>query len=473
MRHLVLPVCLIAVMVSAKVASAQVTDAIQKLLPATVAVELKTVHDVPIPDQSKKPEQTQPTTDQPLSSDLTSLSLLAAGAYEQTVTAVDYPVDAVSYASGTVVSPDGLIVTMIGEIGKGNLTVTLADGKQTKAKLLVDDQRSGLQLIKVDDVEDLTPVQVVVSDDVLLGQEVATVVSTDVQDRAAATGIVSAKNRSVTGIGVPLIQTDVSIGPMSAGAPVGNMKGELMGIWIGKKDDAAGISFAVPAKFVRQLVKARGEQDHTVLKRGYLGIRLNDEAEKVERPRITQVMVDSAALETGLMAGDEILKINGEKMVKPKDVVSAIGQLAEGQLVDVLIEREGERMEFEPRLRGFPAANKEARKSYAEAAKAWEHAQLYGVGEDGAVRVWRLEEGDVIRFPKDAPVDPDVLNLWFQQYRNNTKDPKSVAPTTVRVQRADVQKKLDELTQRVISLQSEVEKLTGELKSIGTKLEEE
>ncbi len=75
--------------------------------------------------------------------------------------------------------------------------------------------------------------------------------------------------------------------------------------------------------------------------------------------------------------------------------------------------------------------------------------------------------------PNDRPLTSDELSGWFRNYRHAVKVPKTVAPTTVRVQRSDVEKKLDELTRRVKSLQNEVEKLTGELQSIGTKLKEE
>ena len=58
-------------------------------------------------------------------------------------------IDQVSIASGTIVSADGLIVTMNDGRENGEYSVTLGEGRELAARLLVDDRRSGLILLKV------------------------------------------------------------------------------------------------------------------------------------------------------------------------------------------------------------------------------------------------------------------------------------------------------------------------------------
>ena len=53
-------------------------------------------------------------------------------------------------ATGALVSTDGLVVTMIQRGGGNNFRVTLADGHEVAGKLVVDDRRTGLKLVKIE-----------------------------------------------------------------------------------------------------------------------------------------------------------------------------------------------------------------------------------------------------------------------------------------------------------------------------------
>jgi membrane-associated protease RseP (regulator of RpoE activity) len=187
--------------------------------------------------------------------------------------------------------------------------------------------------------------------------------------------------------------------------------------------------------------------------------------------KITEVMEHSAAKDAGLTVGDEIMTINGQPVNQPRDVITAIGQHAEGDQVEVTIRRDGEDQKIVAKLRDFPVSTAERR--FVEAKQHGERGKLYGIDADGKIRVWKLADGAIVPFVHDSQrsLTPDHLNNWLKLYADNATKP--VAPTTVRVQRSDVEKKLDELTRRVSSLQGEVEKLTGELKAINENLKQE
>lgn len=60
-----------------------------------------------------------------------------------------------------------------------------------------------------------------------------------------------------------------------------------------------------------------------------------------DRPVIQQVIDNSAAKEAGLMAGDEILKINGERTLLSREV-TLISALSRGEAMDIQIKRDGQ-----------------------------------------------------------------------------------------------------------------------------------
>ncbi|MBP3818376.1 MAG: RIP metalloprotease RseP [Butyrivibrio sp.] len=61
-------------------------------------------------------------------------------------------------------------------------------------------------------------------------------------------------------------------------------------------------------------------------------------------PVINQLTEDSAAAEAGLMAGDKIISVDGEKVYMAGEV-TLISQFAEGSPMDIVYERDGERHE--------------------------------------------------------------------------------------------------------------------------------
>jgi S1-C subfamily serine protease len=499
-------------------ADAQVTETVQKLLPATVAVELKTEQPAADEDdQSRlrvkleavagaaKAEQQRvavaAATLEALAAkpvaraeieQLAAVSGLvaepeeeaAAEEADETKREEAPAVDAVSYSSGAIVSPDGLIVTMLGS-NKGDVKVTLSNNQQVEAKIVVTDRRSGLQLLKIDG-KDL-PTITLSTDDVLLGAQVAAVVCTDVNERAAVAGIITAKNRTVGELPAAVLQTDASVGPMSAGAPLANLKGEVVGILVAKQDDAA-LSFAVPSKYVRDLMQAYKGEEAIVLKRGFLGIQLNDDDdEEVDAPYITHVIDESAAKKAGFAEGDIILKIDDELVRTPKQVVQIIGRHKAGDEVGITFTRDGNKNVIAATLDPYPDQHpdqllfSDALKHYEEAIRLWQPGQVVTAGEDGRLlKVWTLPGGKAAVFQPQAgslELTEEQRKALIESYNQSLNAQQRIGSIlgqpAIRVERSDVEKQLGELTERVKSLQTEVEKLTKELQAVGAKLSEE
>jgi len=395
-------------------------------------------------------------------------------------------VDAVSYATGTIVSADGLIITMLGSDG-GKFTVTLDGGKQLPAKLVAVDRRSGLQLLKID-AQDLPHVKLVVGD-VLLGGQVATVMCTDVSDRAAATGIITAKGRSVSGLTVECLQTDLQIGPMSAGAPLANLRGELIGIFVAKKDDVAGLSFAVPTKYVLELLESDTRDEAIVLERGFLGVQLDDGK---KAGYILKVIEDSPAANAGFKKGDAIIKIDGESTSTSVGVIRAVGRHKAGDKITITSERDGETRQFIVTLEALPKLTSKTTATFDSANQAirvWRPSQIVVAGEKGELKLWTPKVGEggnpnelKLTYPSQAELKlsadrykkliQDYYRAYEAQSRWTSYDQFGAryGQPAVRVERSDVQKQLGALTEQVKSLQDAVKKLTEELKDVGTKI---
>ena len=505
-NRLIVFVSLIVCLLWSSTSRADVTDTVQELLPATVAIELKTKQPDPSSNQKSQTRIARQTLEQ-LALQQTEAAEQQSNAAKQQLNAAkqqlkaaeqqlqatlqatlshqlkDQPVqtvDAVSYATGTIVSADGLIVTTLGS-DEGKFKITLQSGKELPANLVAVDRRSGLQLLKTN-ADELSFVELSAGE-VPLGEQVATVVCTDLNDRAAATGIITAKDRTVDDLAVELLQTDVQIGPMTAGAPLANLQGEVIGIFVAKEDDATQASFAIPVKYVRELLDSQSGQETVVLERAFLGVRLNDEHEAVENPYVIQIVKDSAAEKAGMKVGDVIVKIDEETTATPKEVVRLIGRHKAGDTVTITSQRDGKPAVAEVILGTHPKRDSDADVS-KHTIQLWHPGRVVTAGEHGNVEIWldhvggagKLLLADRLQKAK-PPLTDDQYKALIESYNRALQAQSQIGSIlgqpTIRVERSNLEKQLGQLTERVKSLQAEVEKLNKALEDMGQKLSEE
>ncbi|MEJ0007207.1 MAG: trypsin-like peptidase domain-containing protein [Steroidobacteraceae bacterium] len=116
--------------------------------------------------------------------------------------------------SGFIVSPNGVILTNAHVVdGATEVTVTLADHHEYKAKVLGKDKATDVAVIKID-AKDLPTVHMTASSSVQVGDYVLAIGAPYGLEETATAGIVSAKGRSLPNDrSVPFIQTDVAVNP--------------------------------------------------------------------------------------------------------------------------------------------------------------------------------------------------------------------------------------------------------------------
>ncbi len=268
----------------------------------------------------------------------------------------DTPLRDLGLGSGFIISADGYIITNAHVVQLADeVTVTLTDKREFKAKVIGTDERTDVAVLKIE-ATGLPKVTLGDSDKVRVGEWVLAIGSPFGFENTVTAGIVSAKSRD-TGDFVPLIQSDAAVNPGNSGGPLFNSKGEVIGInsqIFSGSGGYLGISFAIPVNtamtVANQLMKT-GK-----LNRGRIGVLMSqnsitkDLAESLGLPNakgalIDEVAADSPAEKAGLLAADIILKVNGKQIDTFIDVTRAISNTAPGTKVVLTVWRKGAQKE--------------------------------------------------------------------------------------------------------------------------------
>lgn len=166
--------------------------------------------------------------------------------------------------SGTVVAPDGLIVTVWHLVADStSLKVTLPDGRKLTAQIKATDQAHDLVVLRID-ASGLPAAQLANDAKLDIGQTLLALGGPEGAVAASvSSGILSATNRTVgvrdpnTGRDDPvdgLIQTDASLNFHNEGGPLVDTSGVVVGIDITAADASQGIGFAVPIAAARAVI---------------------------------------------------------------------------------------------------------------------------------------------------------------------------------------------------------------------------
>jgi Do/DeqQ family serine protease len=268
--------------------------------------------------------------------------------------------------SGVIISPDGYIVTNNHVIESSNsIKVTLSDNREFEAKLVGTDPSTDIALLKVNE-GNLPTLPWGNSENLKLGEWVLAVGNPFNLTSTVTAGIVSAKARGIGIIGAQLpiesfIQTDAAVNPGNSGGALVNTKGELVGIntaIASRTGSYSGYSFAIPVSIVKKVVddlKQYGE-----VQRAILGVRIQNvnaelarefNLEEIAGVYIAGTEEDGAAQAAGLKKDDVILSVDGVTVKTSSELQEQISKHRPGDVVDVLIKRDGKEKHFSVTLR--------------------------------------------------------------------------------------------------------------------------
>jgi len=264
-----------------------------------------------------------------------------------------------SLGSGFVIDNEGLIVTNNHVVENADeIIVKLPDEKEFSAEVVGTDPLTDLALLKIDpENETLHPLNLGDSEKANVGDWVVAVGNPFGLESTVTAGIVSAKGR-VLGEGPydNFMQTDASINPGNSGGPLVNMDGEVVGINTAIIPSGQGLGFAIPVNMLKELLPDLKSGE---VKRGWLGVSLQPINEKLAETfglekatgaLVADVIKGDPASKGGVKAGDIILAVDGEKIEDSKELVNYIGKKSPGEVVNLKIFRNGEKINIEVKL---------------------------------------------------------------------------------------------------------------------------
>jgi S1-C subfamily serine protease len=259
--------------------------------------------------------------------------------------------------TGVVIDTTGYILTNAHVVEDAKaIEVLLTDDRRLSARVVGVDPLSDLAVLKVD-APDLKAAPLGESASLLLGERVIALGNAlNLEGGPTVTeGIVSALNRSIETedfVVTDLIQTDAAINPGNSGGPLVNLAGEVVGVNTAVAGGGAqNIGFAIaitPAKpLITELIRSGRVTSHP-----YLGVGYADASEFRGQPVregavITFVDPDSGAAKAGLRRGDIVVEADGKQILDSGDATRAIRAHRPGDRMNLVIVRDGQRVQVE------------------------------------------------------------------------------------------------------------------------------
>ncbi|MBK6467380.1 MAG: DegQ family serine endoprotease [Rhodobacter sp.] len=253
--------------------------------------------------------------------------------------------------SGFVISEDGYIVTNNHVIeGADEIIIEFFGGEKLPAKLVGTDPKTDIALLKVEATKPLPFVSFGNSDLMRVGDWVVAMGNPLGQGFSVSAGIVSARNRELSGTYDDYLQTDAAINRGNSGGPLFNMDGQVVGVntaILSPNGGSIGIGFSMSSNVVSKVVDQLKEFGET--RRGWLGVRIQDVtpdiAESMGLAEATGALVtdvpDGPSKDAGIVAGDVITMFNGQPVGDAGDLTRRVADAPVGEAVPVVVLREG------------------------------------------------------------------------------------------------------------------------------------
>ncbi len=276
--------------------------------------------------------------------------------------------------SGFIVRPDGVIVTNAHVVsGATKIFIALRDGARYPARLLGADESNDLAVVKIEATN--LPVAPLGSSTNLLIGEWAIAIGSPFgfllanTEPSVTAGVVSGTGRNLAaegdgaGVYVDMIQTDASINPGNSGGPLVNAMGEVIGVNSSiytPSGGSIGLGFAIPinrAKRVTEDLLAHG-----VIRRPWVGIKLQAPAPTLSSTRVTGVAVSSVvpgspAARAGVRVGDSLVRSRDRVVHSVYDWEAERLELRVGEEIPLVFRRGGRDIPVNVRVADLPEVN--------------------------------------------------------------------------------------------------------------------
>jgi serine protease Do len=284
-----------------------------------------------------------------------------------------------SGGSGVIIREDGYILTNNHVVdGMMDLQVVLNDRRAYDAEVVGADPSTDIAVIKID-ADGLPVARLATDDGIQVGEWVLALGNPLGLDFTMTAGIVSAIGRSnlfIIDRGENpyaienFIQTDAAINPGNSGGPLVDIDGQVIGIntAIASRNGLyQGYGFAVPISIARRVAEQLIETGE--VQRAVLGVQIQAvtplDQEALGLPSIAGVRIDgftdlpgqgNPAREAGLQLQDVVLEVAGKEVETPSELQEAIAFHQPGDVVELIVWRDGDRRNVRVKLGERPAS---------------------------------------------------------------------------------------------------------------------
>ncbi|MDP5306007.1 DegQ family serine endoprotease [Paracoccus spongiarum] len=253
--------------------------------------------------------------------------------------------------SGFVISADGYIVTNNHVIdGADAIEIEFYSGKTLPAEVVGTDPNTDVAVLKVESPDPIPFVTFGDSDEARVGDWVLALGNPLGQGFSASSGIVSARNRELSGTYDDYLQTDAAINRGNSGGPLFNLNGEVVGVntaILSPNGGSIGIGFSMASNVVSKVVDQLREYGET--RRGWLGVKIQDVTPDMaealglgaSRGAMITDVPEGPARDAGMKAGDVITSFDGVEVEDTRGLVRRVAEAPAGEAVEVVVQRDG------------------------------------------------------------------------------------------------------------------------------------
>lgn len=285
-----------------------------------------------------------------------------------------------SMGSGFIISQNGLVVTNQHVVTKyaKKIVVSLPGGEQYNAKVIGSDKLFDLALLKIQAARTFPSVHFGNSDSVLVGEWALALGNPfglfSASQPSVTIGVVSALHRDFRpNPNKPraypdMIQTDAAINSGNSGGPLVDSQGNVIGVNTfiytgGTGNGFVGLGFAIPSNRVKRIVKELLK--YGKVEKGYsLGMKTTPMTYHLAARMgviglfVTSVNKDGPAFKSGIVPGDVIIRIGGQRVRSKTNAKALMREYSVGDTMSIQLFRNGKLYKTKIKLRPKVTADK-------------------------------------------------------------------------------------------------------------------
>jgi S1-C subfamily serine protease len=257
--------------------------------------------------------------------------------------------------TGFFVDPTGTIYTSYSVGGEATNFSVEFGGKKFPARQMIADLRSGIAMLKIDSASPALPIGrseqlPVAAPVVMIGYPL------DLPETPSF-GMIAGFDRKYLDryLTTTHLRANLATQRGEAGAPLLNMKGEVVGIVVSSLENSSSC-YALPieaAEKIRSDFVRFGEVRH-----GWIGAHLAEALEEKggSRAEMTEVLENTPAANSGIQPGDILLQVGRKEIHQPDDIIDASFFLSAGDTVPITVLRGDQKLTLKVQASFHPAS---------------------------------------------------------------------------------------------------------------------